>query len=344
MRSGFDLPSYVDTAFQKLESDVQLQSTLNIGAYETTITYTQSGVPTKTDSSLNLILPILAQPIVQRIVDGSVLGIETVLITDPAATSFGTTLSGSIVNAGPFDAVISFGAGLTIAWNGAPLGTIKMPDINVTGDVGASFNVVSDFSIADVGHLANFTSVLLTSESFEWDITGENLTVSAIGIAVSDVSLAKKTVTLKGMNNLANGVVVNSFDLPANDPAGGIHLTLDTSITNPSQVGVALSSIGFENFFGGTDIGPVTSNGSFVLSPLSTVGLGLVGRLIPQTEQSGLDAVSEIFNRFVHGMDSNVSVHGTSAGPSEVRTCPSRQGLHANRPCRRRGSTRASPA
>jgi hypothetical protein len=34
------------------------------------------------------------------------------------------------------------------------------------------------------------------------------------------------------MNGLKNGVVVNSFDLPSNDPAGGVHLTLQTTVTN----------------------------------------------------------------------------------------------------------------
>jgi hypothetical protein len=54
------------------------------------------------------------------------------------------------------------------------------------------------------------------------------------GITVSDISFPGKTVTLKGFNNLKNGVSINSFDLPANDPAGGIHLTLDTTVTNVS--------------------------------------------------------------------------------------------------------------
>lgn len=40
----------------------------------TTLNYTQLSVPIATDSSLNLILPVLAQPIVQKIVSGSVLG------------------------------------------------------------------------------------------------------------------------------------------------------------------------------------------------------------------------------------------------------------------------------
>jgi hypothetical protein len=44
------------------------------GDYATTLSYTQTDVPISTDSSLNLILPILAKPIVQKIVGDSILG------------------------------------------------------------------------------------------------------------------------------------------------------------------------------------------------------------------------------------------------------------------------------
>ena len=43
-----------------------------------------------------------------------------------------------------------------------------------------------------------------------------------------------KTVTLKGFNGLKDGVKIKTFDLPSNDPAGGIRLTLDASTTNVS--------------------------------------------------------------------------------------------------------------
>lgn len=69
------------------------------------------------------------------------------------------------------------------------------------------------------------------------------------GITVPGISLPGKTVTLKGLNNLKNGVLIKSFDLPANDPAGGIHLTLDTAITNVS-LRVAFFPLLFTNFLG----------------------------------------------------------------------------------------------
>src|SRR5262249_40187244 len=65
-------------------------------------------------------------------------------------------------------------------------------------------------------------------------------------------------------------------------------------------------------------IAPVQSTGKVTLSPQASTTLSLAGRLVPQTVQQGLDTVSDIFNRFVQGQDSPVSVHGASAGPSSA--------------------------
>ena len=78
-----------------------LSLTDSTGGYSTTLTYVQPDVQTKTGKSLHLLLPILAQPIVQKIVSGSVLGIETVIIKDIKENSFVTSLKGSITDAGP---------------------------------------------------------------------------------------------------------------------------------------------------------------------------------------------------------------------------------------------------
>ena len=117
-----------------------------------------------------------------------------------------------------------------------PLGKLMMPTVQLAADEGAQLDLQADFQVADVDHLTDFTKVLLTEESFEWEIAGENLTVSALGIDVPGINLTTKKVTLLGMNGLKDGVKINSFDLPSNDPAGGIHLTLETSVTNVSPL------------------------------------------------------------------------------------------------------------
>lgn len=56
--------------------------------------------------------------------------------------------------------------------------------------------------------------------------------VDFAGIEVPGITLPSKSVTLKGFNGLKNGVTIESFDLPANDPAGGIQLTIQSEVTN----------------------------------------------------------------------------------------------------------------
>ena len=57
------------------------------------------------------------------------------------------------------DATISFGDGLTVSWEGQVLGLMKMDDVKVTGDVGATLDVQTTFEVADVNYLTEFTKV-----------------------------------------------------------------------------------------------------------------------------------------------------------------------------------------
>lgn len=71
----------------------------------------------------------------------------------------GTLLKGSITNSGPFDATIVFPQGLTVSWNGSPLGSLNLDAVDIIGDVGAELNAQSIFTVADVDHLTDFTKV-----------------------------------------------------------------------------------------------------------------------------------------------------------------------------------------
>ncbi|KAK0546638.1 hypothetical protein OC846_005187, partial [Tilletia horrida] len=314
--TGFNLPSYIDRAFQFATTNIQIESDVTIGDYSTKLDFSQLDVPLNTDETLNLLLPILAQPIVQKIVDGSILGIDTVTILNPQQTQFATALVGSITNAGPFDAVISFPQGLDITWENQLLGHIAFPNITVVGDVGANFNLTAQFQVADVGVLTTFTKTLLTTESFVWTITGRGLTVDAIGISVGNITLTKQ-VQLRGFNGLKGDVIINSYDLPSNDPAGGIHLTVQSTINNPSSVGVQLSQFGINVDVNGTFIGPQAAANPFTLAPLAQTQLALEGRLIPQSG-AGLDVLSALFTRVVHDQTTDLVVNGEYAGPSDV--------------------------
>lgn len=64
-------------------------------------------------------------------------------------------------------------------------------------------------------------------------------------------------------------------------------------------------------------IGPAGSATPVVLTPKATITLPLAGRLVPQTTPQGLADVSTIFNGYIHGIPSNLIVHGDSAGNPE---------------------------
>ena len=56
--------------------------------------------------------------------------------------------------------------------------------------------------------------------------------IYSAGISVPGIQFPARKVTLKGFNGLKGGVTIKSFDLPSNDPAGGIHLTLAATTAN----------------------------------------------------------------------------------------------------------------
>ncbi|WFD23341.1 hypothetical protein MEQU1_002030 [Malassezia equina] len=317
MYTGFNIADFVQQAFAKATIDMEILSSANIGEYATDLSFVQLGVPLKVDQSLNMLLPVLAKPIVQKIIDGAALAISRVTIIDPQPESFKTQLEGSISHSGPFDATISFPSGLQVSWNDNILGQIKMPDIKLAADEGARLNLMADFSVSNVDALTQFTKYLVTNPSFIWQIQGQNLSVSALGIDVTGLTISK-TVILAGMNNLKNRVQILKYDLPSNDPQGGIHLTATALIQNPSQVGVQLSRFGVNIWNQGVVLGPSYAAKGFTLNAISTTQLPLAGRLVHQSGH-GLDILSQIFTDVVHGKSIPVSIHGAYAGPSNVQ-------------------------
>ncbi|KAG8213770.1 hypothetical protein J3R82DRAFT_10481 [Butyriboletus roseoflavus] len=183
------------------------------------------------------------------------------------------------------------------------------------GDIGATLNVQTTFEVVDVNVLTSFTTVLLNEDSFQWEISGENLT----GVQVPGILLPFKVVTLNGFNGLQTGVTINLFNLPTNDPSGGIQLIIQSTVINPSQVGIKLSSITFNTYASEIEIAPISSLSSVTLTPQSTLTLPLAGQLVPQNTTEDLAVVSMIFNNFIQGKDSQVTVQEASAGPTNVR-------------------------
>lgn len=314
--ANFNISSYVMQAMQALKVDLSLTSGVTIGQYSTDLPFSQNSVAIATDNSVTQLIPIVGQPIVQAIVDGAVLGFDTIILSAPTNTQFTVQMKGSITNAGPMDAAIAFDTPLSVAWQGTTIGTVSMPTIQSKADVGASFDVTGTFTIADSNSMATFSAYLINNENFVWDISTKGVSVTALGFTFTGITM-QKSVTLLGANGFKDAVTINSFDLPSNDPAGGITLLANTTIKNPSQVGFDLAGVAFESFYSGVDLGPLASNGQAVFPPKGQASIPMKGRLIPQSSSKGLAAVTEVFENYLSGNSSVLEVKGVSgSGPN----------------------------
>lgn len=314
--SNFNISSYVMDAMKALKVDLSLSSGTTIGQYENDLAFSQDSVAISTDNSVTALIPIVGQPIVQQIVDGAVLGFQSVILSNPTNNDFTVQMKGSITKTGPMDATISFPSPLNVAWQGKTIGTVTMPNINAKADVGAQFDVTGKFTITNGDDMASFAGFMINNEEFVWDITTKDVSVNALGFTFTNITM-EKFVTLAGANGFKDAVTIKSFDLPSNDPVGGITLTAKTTIKNPSQVGFNLAGVNFESFFENVDLGPLGSNGAAVFPPQGVGNIDMKGRLIHQDSSEGIAAVTKVFENYLSANDSKVDVKGVSgSGPN----------------------------
>ncbi|KAF9355180.1 hypothetical protein BGX26_006889 [Mortierella sp. AD094] len=315
--AGFNLPTFVTAAMVGLKVDVTMAVDVLVGDYATSLTLTQLGVPTATDDTILKLIPIVGTPIAQAIVNQAVLTFSAVMINSPAETDFTTNIDGLIANTGPFDADISFPQGAGVSWiNGgsnSSIGQIAMPTVSAKAGVGAQLALTNvPFHVTSGANMGDFVGYSLKAESFEWSVSAQNMVVTAMGAPIPGINMVK-SVTLKGFNGL-QGLAIQKYDLPSND-ADGIHLTLQATLPNPSNVGIELGTVLFNNIFQGQNIGYVQTVGLKLL-PGALSPLALEGSLTKQTSDSGLKALGDLFNLVLGGGSPALTVQGKSATPA----------------------------
>lgn len=64
------------------------------------------------------------------------------------------------------DAVISFPSGLTISWEGQPIGNVNMNNLSIVADVGGTIDTETTFEVLNVDHLTDFTKVRLSLNAY----------------------------------------------------------------------------------------------------------------------------------------------------------------------------------
>lgn len=102
------------------------------------------------------------------------------------------------------------------------------------------------------------------------------------------------------MANFTN-VMITDFQLPGDDPQGGVSLIAATSLVNPSAFGLEIGILAVDLYYQGLYLGPAqTTSAVNLTSGLNNVTLG--GRLIDHTgNQTALAQLGQLFSGYLNG-------------------------------------------
>lgn len=107
-------------------------------------------------------------------------------------------------------------------------------------------------------------------------------------------------------------VSISDFQLPGDDPAGGISLAVSTKFTNPSAFGVEIGILAVDLYYEDLYLGPAqTSSPINLTSGVNSVNL--VGRMLPYgNDTAALAKLSTVFSNYLNGVITPVKAVGRS--------------------------------
>lgn len=308
----FDINDAILNALKGLQVTLAVDSSVKLDDYPTNLAFNQYGVSAITDKTALYLIGAVGGPITQDLVNGATLAFDQANITDITNDGFQLSLQGSLTNVGPLDARIEFVDPVTVTWQGHNIATIALPPVCTAANTGVpNYNTQGQLVITDQVQFTSFATYLLHNPSFDWTISTSSLKLTALGTIFNGVSLSK-TVTLKAFNGLP-GVTISNFQLPSDNPAGGITISTDSIIPSPAQLGIDLGNVGFQAYFENTRIGPLTAS-DLVLPPESSVTSHLSGQMIPQSG-SGLGTIGKLFSSYLAADNITLNVQGDTVQP-----------------------------
>lgn len=192
------------------------------------------------------------------------------------------------------------------------LGSFHLGRVNVASGHG-QVTQVTFFEIADQEAFGHFTQFLIGQPRFTWKLTCNNTHAEALGFMPTYKNYAfQKHVNFNGINNFQNVELVD-FQLPGNDPLGGISFQALTTLVNPSPFAVQLGQLNVNLYYQDLLMGPGATAGPINITSGPNTIL-LVGRILAwQDNQTALDMLSGIFTRYINGDTVPVMAKGVSA-------------------------------
>ncbi|KAJ1982683.1 hypothetical protein H4R34_001620 [Dimargaris verticillata] len=256
-----------------------------------------------------LVLFVGVPNIMQDTIDDSNMSIRKLQINDPTNTTLGMDVEIALGDTGSRSADLTFLDPSEVRWEGEKLGEIRFDPVHVADGSGEIVQTQT-FYLTDVSRFAQFVGTLMSDDDFEWEVVGE-VKVKSSGLSKKGIDLYKK-LTVPGMGGLTN-VTVTAFDLPGDHPDGGIKLALTTRIENPSPIGIRLGQLRMNIFYNDTLVGPIEATNVTLTTGTNTIDF--TGRMIPQSNQTDIENISNLMSRYLAGDTIATLGRGVSAAP-----------------------------
>uniref|UniRef100_A0A1D1Y3R8 30S ribosomal protein S2 n=1 Tax=Anthurium amnicola TaxID=1678845 RepID=A0A1D1Y3R8_9ARAE len=266
----------------------------------------------KNGGSILDVLVSLANPLVQALIDGSKLSVNSSSISNITADSFTAHLVGAITGTGPLPATISFPSGVTVKFQNTTLGQLLLPPVSVQSDAGATINQDAQFKITDVEAFTQFSGFMLKSEQFTWDLSADDVVVEAFIFKFTPLKI-NKSITLKGFDGLKN-VKIKKFAVlgPAKSGKPGVEVALVNAIPNVADIGIEMGDATFDILSSSVPVGTAfASNLSLAAQSVATVPMS--GEILGTDEDKAL--IGPMFSLFLAGKPIPMVAKGNTVSP-----------------------------
>lgn len=251
----------------------------------------------------------------QAVIDAVQIDLDSIQVVDLEPSKVVVDVSTSVTKIGPLDAVVTLDKGIDVNWQGRVIGDVALPNVTIVPET-TPLRVRAELTVADAGLMSDLVKALLQQNSVDWTLSTPSMIIYAYDAVLNGPGLTKKT-TIKAFNRLQNAVTLDVFDLPSNDPAGGIHVTASATVRNPSNIGVNLDRLGVSFGLPTSTLGEAGLANALNMTPSASTNVDVVGRILPQSGQ-GLIDFSTVAQNFISNRPTTLTVHGVYAGPQSV--------------------------
>ncbi|PRP86214.1 hypothetical protein PROFUN_05730 [Planoprotostelium fungivorum] len=292
---------------------------------------------------------VVLPAIVQAIVNHCALTFLEINMLKPTDRMFFVNGTAKLSNYGPFSARITPIAddpndgktdpvvdatppegSITISYEDVLMAYMFLPDTTTHGsttDIALNEKVVG---ITNHTQWTHFAQDLVAKNDTMWKLSGV-VHVTVLGHYYPHIKLNKevkvvgeyphctkrKLIEISGFGNLANNTV-SRLDMPSNTLTGGINMSITIVLQNPSVISMYMGDMPLRLYRSGQCIGNVKAYDVTIVPGANVIVTS--GELKPENSTLAAPVIEEFFNRYVHGLPTEVIAMGTDDSDHRKRS------------------------